>query len=62
MSTKIGERGQNRPIQSPNKVWGPVGNRPAAGEASVPTWAREDADKKWGNPMEGPSGNKYQWE
>ena len=61
VSARIGERGQKRPIQSPNKAWGPVGKRPAAGEASIPTWAREDADKKWGNPMEGPSGNKYPW-
>ena len=61
MSTKIGERGQKRLIQSPNKAWGPFGKRPAAGEASVPTCAREDADKKWGNTMEGPSGNKNLW-
>ena len=60
-SARIGERGQKRPVPSPNKAWGPVGKRPGAGEASVPTWAREDADKKWGNPMEGPSGNKYPW-
>ena len=61
MSMKIGERGQKRPIQSPNKAWGPVRRRPAAEEASVPTWAREDAEKIWGNPMEGPSGKKYPW-
>ena len=60
-SARIGERGQKRPVPSANKAWGPVGKRPAAGEASVPTWAREDADKKWGKPMEGPSGNKYPW-
>ena len=37
MSTKIGERGQKRLIQSLNKAWGPVGKRPVAGEASMAT-------------------------